>query len=283
MNPYHRFVTAIERLQRAARSLPLGGLSPAPRSARQGAPLLLSFSPHPDDEAITGGFALRLSREAGWRIVNVAVTLGSAPARRAERAEEGRACCEFVGFEQLLAAPSGLERINLEARTSDPAHWAGCTQRIAEILAQHAPRAICFPHAEDWNATHVGTHHLVLDALKSLGPGFRVHTLESEFWGAMREPNLMLELGADDAACLVAAVSFHAGEVRRNPYHLTLPAWMIDNVRRGSELVLGPGAAAPPFTFACLYRVRLWENGDFAPVPPARALSASDDVEAAFG
>ncbi len=122
---------------------------------------MLLFSPHPDDEAITGGLALRLRREAGWRVVNVAVTLGSAPARRAARAEEGKACCEFVGFEQLLADPAGLERINLESRAGDAAHWARCVQRIAHILAAHAPRAICFPHADDWNATHVGTHHLV--------------------------------------------------------------------------------------------------------------------------
>jgi len=30
-----------------------------------------------------------------------------------------------------------------------------------------------------------------------------------------------------------------AGEVRRNPYHARLPAWMMDNVRRGAELWAG--------------------------------------------
>lgn len=283
MHPHHRFVTELERLLREARALPLGGLSPLGRPPRAGAPALLLFSPHPDDEVITGGLALRLLREAGWRIVNVAVTLGSAPARRAERAAEGKACCDFIGFEQVLAAPSGLERIQRETRTSDASHWARCVQRIAEILAEHSPRAICFPHADDVNATHVGTHHLVVDALKSLGPGFRVSTLETEFWGALRAPNLMLELGTDDVARLVAALSFHVGEVRRNPYHLTLPAWMIDNVRRGSELVLGQGAAAPPFTFATLYRHRRWESGGFVPaLSRGLALSATDDVEAAL-
>jgi LmbE family N-acetylglucosaminyl deacetylase len=284
MHPYHRFVTELERLQQEARALPLGGFPSVGRAPSPGAPVLLSFSPHPDDEVITGGLALRLSREAGWRIVNVAVTLGSAPARRAERAAEGKASCEFIGFEQLLAAPSGFERIHRDSRSKDAAHWARCVERIAEILLQQAPRAICFPHADDWNVTHVGTHLLVVDALRALGPGFRVSVLESEFWGALPAPNLMLELGADDVARLVAALSFHVGEVRRNPYHLTLPAWMIDNVRRGSELVLGQGASAPPFTFATLYRQRLWDGGGFVPVPvPPRALSLSDDVAAALG
>jgi N-acetylglucosamine malate deacetylase 1 len=284
MDPFRRFVSELERLQRQARALPLSGLEPSrPPPPHPSAPLLLSFSPHPDDEAITGGLALRLRREAGWRVVNVAVTLGSAPARRAARADEGKACCEFLGFEQVLADPAGFERINLESRAGDAAHWARCVQRIAHLLALHAPRAICLPHADDWNATHVGTHHLVVDALKSLGPGFGVHAVETEFWGAMKTPNLMLELAADEVASLVAALSFHVGEVQRNPYHTSLPAWMIDNVRRGSELVLGQGAAAAPFTFATLYRLQRWESGGFVPVHArGRALSVRDDVVAAL-
>src|SRR2546422_7081650 len=34
------------------------------------------------------------------------------------------------------------------------------------------------------------------------------------------------------------------------------PAWMLDNVRRGSELVSGQGGTAPDFAFAALYRLR---------------------------
>lgn len=285
MDPFRRFVSELERLQREARALPLTSVEPSRRPPPPpDAPSMLLFSPHPDDEALTGGLALRLLREAGWRVVNVAVTLGSAPARRAARAEEGKACCEFLGFEQVLAGGAGLERINLETRASDAAHWARCVQYIAESLALHAPRAICFPHADDWNATHVGTHHLVVDALKWLGPGFGVYSVETEFWGAIRAPNLMLELAADEVASLVAALTFHAGEVQRNPYHAALPAWMIDNVRRGSELVLGQGAAAPPFTFATLYRLQRWDNGGFVPVlAKGRALSVHDDVVAALG
>jgi hypothetical protein len=107
--------------------------------------------------------------------------------------------------------------------------------------------------------------------------------VETEFWGAMSAPNLMLELAADEVASLVEALTWHVGEVRRNPYHLSLPAWMIDNVRRGSELVLGQGAAAAPFTFATLYCVRIWQNGGFSPVlPRGCSLSARDDVEGAL-
>ena len=71
----------------------------------------------------------------------------------------------------------------------------------------------------------------------------------------------MAEISAEDLADLITATTFHVGEVHRNPYHLLLPAWMQDNVRRGSELVGGQGGAAPDFTFAALYRVRKWTQG----------------------
>jgi len=79
----------------------------------------------------------------------------------------------------------------------------------------------------------------------------------------MADPNLMVELTEEHLATLITALTFHVGEVKRNPYHLSLPAWMMDNVRRGSELVGGQGGAAPEYPFATLYRLRRWKNGGF--------------------
>jgi hypothetical protein len=102
------------------------------------------------------------------------------------------------------------------------------------------------------------------------------HVVETEFWGAMSTPNLMVETSVDDLARMMAALSFHVGEVRRNPYHLLVPAWMMDNVRRGSEVVLGQGGAAPDFTFATLYRLRRWKDGRLQQeYEGGRSLSAS--------
>ena len=101
-----------------------------------------------------------------------------------------------------------------------------------------------------------------MDAFKAM-PDLKCYLVETEFWGQMQSPNLLVEYSAEDVAELVAATSFHAGEVRRNPYHLLLPAWMQDNVRRGSELVGGQGQAAARFMFAQVYRLRRW-NGNQA-------------------
>jgi hypothetical protein len=73
----------------------------------------------------------------------------------------------------------------------------------------------------------------------------------------------MVEITPNDLADLITALTFHVGEVQRNPYHLALPAWMLDNVRRGGELVGGQGGAAPDFVFATLYRLSRWENRQF--------------------
>ena len=70
----------------------------------------------------------------------------------------------------------------------------------------------------------------------------------------------------------------HVGEVRRNPYHLTLPAWMMDNVRRGGEWVGGQGQAAPEFLFGTLYRLRKWIGDHFEEVDvPQGFMDASQD------
>ncbi len=267
MNPYQEFVSTYARLAREGRGYPLGQF-PAPRRApvQAGAPVVMIFSPHPDDEVIIGGLAVRLMREAGWRVVNVAVTQGSRKERQQGRLEELRRCCEYMGFELVQTAASGLERINPKTREQDAAHWGRCVARTAEILSEHRPRAILFPHDQDWNSTHVGTHHLVVDALRQLGDRFDCHTVETEFWGAMATPNLMVELSEEHLADMITALTFHVGEVERNPYHLSLPAWMVDNVRRGAELVGGQGGASPEFLFATLYRLRRWAGGGWTRV-----------------
>ncbi len=267
MTPYLDLVRQTTALRDAGRELPLGGFTPAPRvDLTSDAPRALLFSPHPDDECIVGGLALRLLRESKWRVVNVAVTQGSRKDRQAGRYAELEAACGFLQFDLVPTAPGGLEKVNPTTRTSDAAQWRASVEAIAGILREHRPSAIFFPHELDWNSTHIGTHHLVVDALKSLPAGEgSCFVVETEFWGQMPTPNLMVESPAQDVADLMAACSFHVGEVRRNPYHLSQTAWMQDNVRRGGELVGGQGGAAPDYPFATLYRLSRWRDGALAP------------------
>ena len=134
-------------------------------------------------------------------------------------------------------------------------------QVIAGILAQHQPRAIFYPHEADWNSTHIGTHHLVADASRRCRATFSCAAVETEFWGQMPLPNVLIESPPAEVGALITALTWHVGEVQRNPYHLTLPAWMMDNVRRGGEWIGGQGKAAPEFLFGTLYRLRRWNEG----------------------
>jgi len=284
VNPYQTFVASFARLLGEGRQLPLAGFPPvAIPQLPPNAPRALIFSPHPDDEVIIGGLPLRLLRELRMQVINVAVTQGSNKGRQAERWKELTDCCAHIGFGLVATRPGGLEGVNLQHRAKNPAEWARSVARIAEILREQQPRVIFFPHALDWNSSHIGTHYLVMDALASMGPSFDGYAVETEFWGAMDAPNLMVESSEEDVCDLLTALSFHVGEVRRNPYHVRLPAWLIDNVRRGAELVGGQGGASPDFAFATLYRLSEWKSGSLHPVfPQGKFVGKADDLRALF-
>ena len=267
MNPYHQFVTDSVRLVTQARAFPLGGFLPAPRPVvAANAPKVLFFAPHPDDETIVGALALRIFREAKLNLINVAVTQGSKRERQAERLVELRNACNYLGYAVQTTGPHGLEKVTPQTRQQEPRLWAGMVRIIADILIKNQPHVILFPHNRDWNGTHIGVHHLVMDALNQTPADFECYLVETEFWGAMDDPNLLVEVSEQDLADLVTATTFHVGEIKRNPYHLLLPAWLMDNVRRGAELVGGQGGAAPDFTFAALYRLRQWSQKRVAQV-----------------
>jgi len=260
MNPYLEFVQSIETGIEKAKGLTVSGRR---RPKKSGSKVLL-FSPHPDDECIVGLLPLRLMRESGRQVINVPVTFGSMVERRAERSEELANACGYLGWDTFR------DRDDLEPMEVDD---------VVHALSTFQPDVVFMPHSKDWNSTHISTHFLVVDALEQMGPDFSCLLVETQFWGAMEDPNLLVEGDAQSVADLVAATSLHAGEVARNPYHLLLPAWMQDSVGRGGELIGGQGSAAPDFGFATLYRLRKWQDGDFAQVLKGGAtLSMAADI-----
>ncbi len=261
-NPYTAFVRSFEELMDSARSLPLGEITLAkPVPTRAGAPVVMVFAPHPDDECIVGALPLRLRRALGERVLAVAVTQGSRLDRQDARLEEMRQACAFLGFELQAPCKGGLAGLHPDRRELAGMSWDAAVGCILQVLVRHRPTRIFLPHGEDQNTTHQGTHRLVMDALHRMDPGFRCQVFETEFWSPMVDPNVMVESTAGEVADLVAATSFHRGEVQRNPYHLRLPSWMSDNVRRGGELLGGQGGTAPDYHFATLYRLSFWEGG----------------------
>ncbi len=283
-NPYRAFVAGFVRALREGADLSVAGLKPPPPPARAAAlPPVLLFSPHPDDECLTGGLPLRLRRELGMAVVNVPVTLGSNPERREVRWRELANACAWLGFAVQAAIDGGLPSINPAARQEQPAAWRQATAAIAALIRAHRPAVVFMPHRDDRHPTHVGTHWLVTDALADLEePFLPPWIVETEYWGQLADPNLMVGSAAGDVADLVAALSCHRGEVARNAYHLALPAGMIDAVRRGAELVRGHGAEAPVCRFATLYRVSQRTESGIAPVETRRIVAAETSLRGIF-
>ena len=231
-----------------------------PNGGAAASPEVLVFAPHPDDECIIGLLPLRLMRECGAKITDIAVTLGSNAARRAERKAELEAACAYLGWGMhVCGGGSGFDNVRLQTRADAPAQWAKFVGEISEILKTRKPAAIFAPHFDDWNGTHVGTAYLVADAVEK--SGYAGTVFQTEYWGGLKSANLMAEGSPEYLAAQMGALSRHTKEVERNDYHLRLPAWQIDNVRRAAEIVGGQGAQAPRFTFAALYNAVKFEDG----------------------
>ena len=264
-NPYLKYAQSCLDLVERGNALPYGGFSPpSVRASEASAPVALILSPHPDDECIVGGLPIRLLREAGFKIVNVAITLGSKVERRMARLEELRKACEWIGFELQQIGEQGLEKVTPANRLEEPDSWTQKVGQLSEIFEKWNPTLLFFPNSHDWNQTHLGVHLLTLDVLRNQRD-FNPFLVETEYWGQMPAPNLLVESSTEEVADLLGALSHHEGELKRNPFHLRMPSWMQDNVRRGAEVVGGQGGPAPSFNFATLYRVSRWMDGKWFP------------------
>lgn len=227
------------------------------------APCCLICSPHPDDESLVGGLALRMRHQEGWRVVNLAITLGSQMERRLERWHEAQAACNYLGFE--LASPLGtpsqaFEKITLQEFEAQSPQWLSSVANLAIQLNVFSPSMIIVPHAMDGHTTHCATYHLLMQALPLAQLTGSCHVLLSEYWNTQLSPRLMLALSPSEVGQMMTATAMHTGEVMRNPYHRSLPAWLIDGARRGAERVGLPGQAATGMTMAALYGWLIWDG-----------------------
>ncbi len=109
MNPYFHLVSEYASLIKKGKACQLGGFQPARRpEPLDDAAKALFFAPHPDDESIIGGLAVRLLREARMNVINVAVTQGSNKERRAERFRELQGAC--LAWKELTRKPASTTR-----------------------------------------------------------------------------------------------------------------------------------------------------------------------------
>ena len=281
LQAYQSFVDNFLALHKDATNLPLGTSSPAPKVEYKNSTCLL-FAPHPDDEGIIGALPLRLRQEENVKVINVAVTLGSNKDRQAGRKAELIKACDTLGFELLIAGnqTSGLEKVTPATRDNDAAAWQEKVDIIKAIVKEHQPDYVICPHDDDFNSSHIGTHYVLIDALKQLAAeqeDFATVVIESEFWGIMKEPNLLVGVTSEDEARMIYSVSAHTGEVERNPYHIKHPCRMHDNVLRASEVIGGQGGEGAAIDFGMIYRASTFAKGELTPCAN-KVLAPSDSL-----
>jgi LmbE family N-acetylglucosaminyl deacetylase len=226
---------------------------------------ILILSPHPDDESIIGSLPLRLMHENNAHIINVAVTLGSNKKRQKARLKELQNACELL-------------EMDLDVLSED---WPTKAKELKSLIQKYQPNLILAPHLKDHHPTHIKTGKLLEKVLKTT----KINTLVAwtEFWGQMEKPNCLIEVPNEILELQMKALVMHTGEIARNPYHLRLPAWMMDNVRRGGEIISNVGGEVPQMPFGVIYQLQLFKNGKLSNVKLSTPfLSALADLGQIF-
>ncbi len=220
----------------------------SPLIKKKSTPLVVMIlSPHPDDECIISSLPLRLSHENNAHIINVAVTLGSNKERQKPRLAELEAACELLEMELVVLDEN----------------WKTKEKELKSLVQKYQPDLILAPHLKDHHPAHIKTGELLKKVLLTMK---KTTTLVAwtEFWGIMSKPNLLVEVPSEIVELQMKGLEKHVGEISRNPYHLRLPAGMMDNVRRGSEVIGGKGTDATNMAFGMIYQLQIFKNGKFS-------------------
>jgi len=202
--------------------------------------IALHFSPHPDDELIGAPATLMALRDVGWRIVNVACSLGRA-GQRGRREAELREACRRAGF--ALRIPSdrvGLSRIDERAEAAE-----GLAALARAEIAGSNPRIVLSPSPHDRHPGHELVGRAVRDALRG-GPIPAPAWWMWGLWDALPLPTLGTAFGAHRLEEALAALSAHRGELQRNDYRRLVVGRATMNASLAPELLFGFGVESRP-------------------------------------
>lgn len=214
---------------------------------------VISVSPHPDDEILGAGATLLGLRDAGYRVLNLACSLGRPPDRTRRRAELVQAC-RIAGLE--LVIPESLPPIGsgddlARAQTA-------LSTAIADLLEQSGAQLIVGPSPHDGHHGHEVVGRAIRDAVQA-----RDEPLEVMFWGLWSElpiPNVLVGFGEARLRELQRALAAHAGELARSRLDRLLESRATANAVLGAERVFGFGVAGAEYDYAELLTLVGWRS-----------------------
>lgn len=184
-------------------------------------PVAVTFSPHPDDEVIGAPGALFALRDAGWRVVVVACSLGRPPQHERRRGELIEAC-RRARFELRLD--------NVEPDV---------------VLDDLRPSIVIGPSPHDRHPFHEQVGRDVLRAVAAAAAPTIVWLWG--IWGELAMPSLVVELSDARLDEIEHALGAHEGELARADFRRLVRSRAAVNSVVGAERVFGFGAPALPF------------------------------------
>ncbi len=197
------------------------------------APKILILAPHPDDECLMSGFALRAREEWNAEVHVLSFSFGSDLSRRSARIQELKDALQVLDFKWI-----------------DP-RAVGTTEKLTAAELDSAiislqPNVILSPHLNDGHPAHQEAASLVMNwfAHQKVVGGSVPVWLQTEYWQQNASANLFIPLKVEHLIRIGEALQKHQGEISRNPYHLRLPAWCMDQSRRAQELIGGFGTGS---------------------------------------
>jgi LmbE family N-acetylglucosaminyl deacetylase len=231
---------------------------------------VLHVSPHPDDELLGAPATLMSLRDAGWRIVNLACSLGR-PGDAARRSAELAEACRRARFELLISAR--LPPIGADADSAVSQQLLAA--EIRDALNSSGADLVIGPSREDAHHGHLVVARAITDAIerddladddrahlavaqRSRDPSGSVHVMSWGVWRDLSTPNVLVPFGAERLAEIRNALDAHAGELERNRFERLLEGRAKANAVLGPERVFGFGSSGIAEEYAELLHDTAW-------------------------
>lgn len=198
---------------------------------------VLHLAPHPDDELLGAPATLMALRDAGYRIVNVACSLGR-PEQRARRESELREASARAGFELRICDPP----VAMSSSGGDDLREAHV--RLVELVTaavdELEPQIVVSPSPHDRHPAHEVVARATDEALRQLPQATRWWMWG--LWAALPVPTLGLAFDAERLDEILAALAAHVGELARADYRGLVRGRSQMHAALGPELLFGFGA-----------------------------------------
>jgi LmbE family N-acetylglucosaminyl deacetylase len=197
---------------------------------------VIHASPHPDDESIAAPCTLLALKDAGWRVINFAASLGR-PADRPRRRRELEAALGLAGFEHQESDA----RVGISRGDDLGAACRALTAELTGLVAETGAELVVGPHPRDKHHGHMTVARAVRQTVwQAERP---ITWWMWPLWVELSRPTLIVECADKHLQLSKEMLEQYEGENARNDYREMHEAARVVNAVRGAETVFGFGSA----------------------------------------